>query len=222
VDERDAISVDSVPTEGSMRRTVLVGLAAGLGVFLALSSLSAQQQQPPKRLKTAAELKAAFDAHFTDFDYLLGDWEFTSVHKQFGQGHGFWSVVRLQPGQMLDEFRIVDAAGKTIYVTTTVRAYNQQLGEWELVGLDRGTGLDNIGTGKRVGSEVHIMQKAMTDSGDPSLMRIRYYNIQPDKFSWVADQSMDNGKTWTTEVQKIEAKRLGPPRDLGPLARSKK
>ena len=42
-------------------------------------------------------------AHKSEFDYLLGDWEFTSVHKEYGKGHGVWSAIQLVEGQLLDE-----------------------------------------------------------------------------------------------------------------------
>jgi hypothetical protein len=65
---------------------------------------------------------------------------------------------------------------------------------------------------------MHIEQKFGVATGNTSILRIRYYNIQPDRFSWTADRSTDGGKTWTREDQKIEAKRIGPARSLGALA----
>jgi len=172
--------------------------------------------------KTPEQIKASYDAHRGDFDYLLGDWEFTSVSREFGKGRGFWSAVRLSEGQILDEFRIVGDAGETYYVTTTLRAYNAPLDQWELVGMDQGNGLQNVGTGRRAGAEVHIEQKFGVERGNPVILRIRYHDIRPDRFSWTADQSADGGKTWTTDFQQIEARRIGPPRSMGPLAPAKK
>jgi hypothetical protein len=151
-----------------------------------------------------------------DFDYLLGDWEFTANSKEWGKFHGLWSAVRLDEGQILDEYRIVGGDGKTIYVTTTVRNYNKRLNRWELVGIDAGNGLQDIGTGKRAGAEMHIEQKYGT-----SLWRIRYYDIGADRFSWTADRSMNDGKTWTTAYQTIEARRIGAARSLPPLTAAK-
>jgi hypothetical protein len=51
----------------------------------------------------------------------------------------------------------------------------------------------------------------------PSTWRIRYYDIAPDKFSWTADRSTDGGKTWVTNFQQLEAKRIGPARSLAAL-----
>jgi hypothetical protein len=168
--------------------------------------------------KSAEQMKALFESHKADFDYLLGDWEFTTVSKQYGQGRGYWSAVRLITGHILDEFRIVGDKDETYYVTTTVRAYNAALERWELIGMEGSGGLQDFGTGQRKGSEFHIEQKFGVATGKPSTLRIRYYDIQPDRFSWNADRSNDGGKTWIKNDQHIEAHRIGPPRSLGALS----
>src|SRR5580704_12518577 len=93
---------------------------------LAIALLSAQT---PAKKKTEKELQAAFEAHKGDFDYLLGEWEFTSVSKEHGAFKGFWTAVRLDTGQVLDEFRVVGDNRETWYATSTLRSYN--------AGLDR-------------------------------------------------------------------------------------
>src|SRR3982751_3993629 len=94
--------------------------------------------------------------HRNDFDYLLGDWEFTAVSKQWGKFNGLWSAVRLDTGQILDEYRVLGDKGETMYVTSTLRNYNKALDRWELVGLDEGNGLHDVGTARRTGDEVHL------------------------------------------------------------------
>ncbi len=174
-------------------------------------------QPPPKR--TPEEIQALYDQHHRDFDYLLGDWSFTYVNKQFGKGRGFWSAARIAEGaQILDEYRVVGDSGETYYVSTTIRSYNALLDRWELISADQGTGLQDFGTARRVGAEMHIEQKFGVMTADSSLWRIRYYNIQPGRFSWTADRSPDGGKTWVKEHLTIEARRIGPARSLGPLA----
>jgi len=91
-----------------------------------------------------------------------------------------------------------------------------------LVGMNGGGGLQDFGTGQRVDSEIHIEQKFGVAGGKPITLRIRYYNIQPDKFSWSADRSADGGQTWVKDSQHIEAHRIGPSRTLGPLAPARK
>jgi hypothetical protein len=174
--------------------------------------------QTPANKKSEKEFQASFEAHKGDFDYLLGEWAFTAVSKEHGQAKGYWTAVRLVTGQILDEFRIVGDNRETWYVTSTLRSYNAGLDRWELVGMVGGGGLQDVGTGQRTGDEVHIEQKFGVSTGETSILRIRYYNIQADRFSWTADRSTDGGKTWSHEDEKIEAHRIGPARSLGPLA----
>jgi len=78
--------------------------------------------------------------------------------------------------------------------------------------------LQNVGTARKVGAEMHIEQKFGVMSQTPSSWRIRYYDIRPDRFSWAADRSTDGGKTWDKNHLTIEARRIGPARSLGALA----
>ncbi len=202
-----------------MTLRILVFAGTLLASMLAITS-TVSAQSVPKR--TPEQIKASYDAHQKEFDYLLGDWEFTSVSKEYGKGRGYWSAVRLAEGQILDEYRIVGDSGETYYVTTTLRAYNAVLDRWELVGMDGGNGLQDMGAAHKVGAEMHIEQKFGVMSQNPSSWRIRYYDIQPDRFSWTADRSTDNGKTWSMKHLQIEARRIGPSRLLGSLAPARK
>lgn len=191
-----------------MRHIVLAVVIAVLG-----SPLVAQSTR-----RSGEQIDSAFTAHQGEFDYLLGDWEFTAMNKQWGQLRGYWSAVSLDKGQILDEYRVVGDSGETYYVTTTLRNYNGAADRWELVGADAGRGLLDVGTGRRVGNEMHIEQRFGVAGGEPSLWRIRYHNIQPDRFSWTADRSTDGGRTWDAAFQTIEARRIGPARAIGALA----
>jgi hypothetical protein len=172
----------------------------------------------PPGQRTPEQIEGSFDEHKGDFDYLLGDWEFTADSKEFGKHGGYWSAVKLAEGQVLDEYRVAGDKGETYYVTTSLRNYNKFADRWELIGADAGTGMQDFGTARRVGSEMHIEQRFGVASGKPAIMRIRYYNIAPDRFSWTADRSTDGGKTWVKNHLQIEARRIGPPRSLDPLA----
>ena len=171
--------------------------------------------------QTSEEREARIKAHRGDFDYLLGDWQYSAKSKEHGDFTGLWSAVRLPQGQILDEYRVPGDKGETIYVTTTIRAYNAAADRWELVGMEEGTGLQDVGTGRRVGNEIHIEQKFNVTGSNPIVRKIRYYNIRPDGFSWASDRSPDGGKTWVKDDLLIEAKRIGPARSQEPLTRTK-
>ena len=188
--------------------TALVALMAG--------SMPAAQTAAKK---TPEQVQASFNAHKGDFDYLLGDWTFVADNKQYGKSNGRWSAVKTATGQILDEYRLVDDKGNTFYVTATIRNYNVIKDQWELIGMDDRNGLQDFGMAQKAGSEMHIEQKFGVAGGSPTIMRIRYYNIQANSFSWAGDQSSDNGKTWVKDQLRIEAKRIGPARTLPPLAK---
>ena len=185
-------------------------------VVLSLVAGSPTSAQTPAR--TPEQLKSNYDAHAGDFDYLLGDWQFTATSKEWGKGQGYWSAVRLAEGQILDEYRLVGDKGETFYVTTTLRAYNATLDRWELVGMDRGNGLQDVGTATKTGGEVRIEQKFGVMTSNPVVRRIRYYNIAPGRFSWASDLSKDGGRTWEKDNLQIEARRIGAARSLESLA----
>ena len=189
-------------------------------LLLAVGLMSALSGQTSAK-KTPEQLQALYEQHKGDFDYLLGDWQFTADNKQYGKSNGRWSAVRLATGQILDEYRLVDDKGATFYVTATIRNYDAIHDRWELIGMDDRNGLQDFGTAQRVGQEMRIEQKFGVSGGNPTMMRIRYYNIQPNSFSWAGDQSTDNGKTWVKDQLRIEAKRIGPARTLPQLAKTK-
>ncbi len=185
-------------------------------LLLALASALAAQTGGAK---PEDRLHALFAAHKGDFDYLLGDWQFDGVSKQFGKFHGYWSAVRLAgEGEILDEYRIVGDSGQTYYVTSTLRAYDALRDRWELVSLGDPNGLQDIGTGTRVGNEMHIEQSFGVGGPNPSILRIRYYDIGADHFSWAADRSTDGGRSWTPDDLRLAVRRIGPPHAITPLA----
>ena len=184
---------------------------------LTVLAMPAAAQTVPRT--SAEQIVKSYEAHKSDFDYLLGDWAFTAKSREFGEFKGFWSAVRLSEGQILDEYRVVDEKNDTIYVTTTIRNYNGVSDQWELIGMDRANGLQDFGTARRVGAEMRLEQRFGVAQGTPRTLRIRYYNVQDDRFSWTANRSDDGGRSWIENFQTIEARRIGKPRSLEPLAK---
>ncbi len=186
-------------------------------VMIAVAGWSAPASAQENTDKQREQRQALLEKHKGDFDYLLGDWEFTATNSEFGDMRGYWTAVRLPGGQILDEYRIVGDKDETYYVTTTIRAYNAGLDRWELIGTEGGNGLQDFGTAQRQGGEVRIEQRFGVSGPRPSLWKIRYHNIRPDAFSWTADRSFDDGKTWTKNHQRLEARRIGPARTMPAL-----
>jgi len=55
--------------------------------------------------------------------------------------------------------------------------------------------------------EMHVGQRGQGPDGRTTILKIRYYNIQPNRFSWAADHSSDGGATWVRDYWRIEATR---------------
>ena len=191
------------------------------GTLLLLTSLTVplSAQADSKR---ASEQAKPSSIHKSDLDFLLGDWEFTCQSQQYGKFGGHWSFVRLETGQILDEYRITGNNGETFFVTSAISAYNAATDRWELISMDPNGGLQDFATAQRVNSEIRIDPKFDAAGGKQIKQRARYYNIEPDHFSWSGDRSTDGGQTWTKDFQVIDAHRIGPPRNLGPLAPARK
>lgn len=169
--------------------------------------------------RTQDQIETSLREHQGDFDYLLGDWRFSAHGKQWGDYHGVWSAVRIPEGAMiLDAFRVLGDSGQTWHLSHTLRIYNALLDQWELVTSDGTDGLMDSGTAHKVGNEIHIEQRFGVKTPEEGIWRIRYYNIRPDGFSWVADRSTDGGKTWVANWLTIETQRIGPARSMAPLA----
>ena len=140
------------------------------------------------------------------FDYLLGDWEFTGERAgENGRSmfHGYWTATRT-PGShsLVDEFRVVDDAEKTLYVTTTLRAFDPRDHKWRIASIERSGNLAE-GRAWKDGNDMRIEQ-----SFGGRVLRFRYYNIQADRFSWVGSGPDEKGEY--QEFQWIEARRIGP------------
>jgi hypothetical protein len=183
-------------------------------IALVLSLLAAAASPLEAQKLTEKQVEERVAEHKGDFDYLLGDWEFTSKSMDWGDGGGRWSAARLETGAILDEYRVMGDSGQTWYLTHTLRSYNATTNRWDLVGIDRGTGLMSTGYGTRKGNEVNIQQTFTNASGPSRILRIHYYDIMPDSFRWEAALSKDGGKTWTPRHLTIEARRIGAARPV--------
>src|SRR5215471_8940280 len=148
----------------------------------------------------------------SQFDFLDGAWEFTYTVKNpdgtiATSAKGRWTGRRLADGRLIeDSWMLVDDDGKPrgpgIY---TFRAFNTVARKWQFKAINLSTGLWQEATAEKVGSEMHLIQSPPAERPDGNWLRIRYYNITPDAFSWVAD--VGDGKTWVPELIRIEAKR---------------
>lgn len=149
----------------------------------------------------------------SQFDFLLGAWDFTyTVKNPDGRlatsSKGRWTARKTADGHAIeDTWILLDDTGKPRNAgLLTVRAYNRAAGKWQYRTLNLTSGAWQAGTGEQVDTEMHLIQSPAQENPDGNWLRIRYYDIKPDSFSWIAD--VGDGKTWIPELMRIEAKRV--------------
>ena len=172
-------------------------------IALAFVILQAQRSAPPP---VPPEV-------LSQFDFLDGAWDFTYTIKNpdgslAGTSKGRWTGHKLADGHVIeDTWILLDDNGKPrglgLY---TIRAFNRTTGKWQYKSLNVNYGWWQDGTGEKVGNEMHLIQPPPPENPDGNWLRIRYYNITADSFSWIADVSGD-GKTWVPDLIRIEARR---------------
>lgn len=152
----------------------------------------------------------------TDFDFLEGRWTIVYNNTQPGippNVRGTWTATKQADGRVLyDEFRLFGPNGETVALGATYRVFDQVRQRWDMryVGLVA-SGPDGTPrfpaqwaelTAWREGATVRVDQR-----GRQASLRITYYDITADHFSWKADVSTDGGHTWKPEQIRIEARR---------------
>ncbi|MGH7636267.1 MAG: hypothetical protein ACREOK_01345 [Gemmatimonadaceae bacterium] len=212
------VSGQDVLTDGDTNPMRMKSIVPSIVVMLVLAFSSASAQRTSVPQLTGEQMAQRIAERKGDFDYLLGEWQFTTTNREFGPGKGVWTAVKLDGGSILDEYRVVGDSGETWYHSVTLRSFNAPMNRWDLVSVEKGSGLMNSGWAQKVGDEMHLEQTLGRQTGKPGRLRIRYHNIRPDAFSWTADVSRDGGKTWEPKSIEIEARRIGPARDLPSLA----
>jgi hypothetical protein len=90
----------------------------------------------------------------------------------------------------------------------TYRVFNPTKSDWEVQGVALQRGVWQPGVSWSDGKDRFLVQENLERK---TLVRIRYYSIEPNHFLWRADGSSDGGKTWMRDVMLIEATRTGQP-----------
>ena len=175
-------------------------LLVTLGCALLGSQRSDAQQAPPPEA--------------SQFDFLIGEWAVDVTSKAANtppRYKGVWQARKTLNGLgIVDEYAVADDHDQVVYAGTTLRAFDTNSKTWTMRYVDQAggrTGHWSDLVGKEEGQEIHVEQRGRTPDGRTTILKIRYFDIQPNHFSWVADRSEDGGVTWVREYLRIEATR---------------
>lgn len=152
----------------------------------------------------------------TDFDFLEGSWTVVYNNSQRGippNVPGTWIGRKESDGRVLfDEFRLQGPDGRTATLGATYRVFDHVRSRWDMryVGLIVVTP-DGATTQPAQWAELTAWREGNTmrvdQRGRSRMLRITYYNISRNRFSWKADVSTDGGQTWVRDQIRIEATR---------------
>ena len=155
-------------------------------------------------------------APLAPFTFLVGTWRCEAKIKSpdgtWQSFHAAWSGHYILDGHAIaDEYRMLDASGKTVVLGVNLRAYDSTNQSWNIKWLDALTGRwtdlgpERLGGVKIDGNSIaYIFEEPMVDH---AYTRATYTLHSPTHFTWQGEQS-DDAKTWS-QFMVVEAYRDG-------------
>jgi hypothetical protein len=147
------------------------------------------------------ENKMLADEHH-QFDFLLGTWDVKATRRNPDGSllhyEADWHAVALDEGRVvMDEFRARGPDGQRLSNYVTLRTYSPATHRWEMAGL---AALQPAAPmqwhGEWRDGEMRIEAEGADPQGRKVLTRIRFFDIQVDRFAWESQMSMDGGGHW--------------------------
>lgn len=142
-----------------------------------------------------------------DFDFTLGEWD-ADITRYASDGtvtqelEGSWSGRKAFGGKVVEDHLVQRVDGVDDAAAFTLRTYCEQTQRWEMVYLWAGepaTGLIAF-VGNRVDNEMHLNLQQVGPDGLVIVVRIRFFDIAENSFSWENSASGDNGATWAPRL----------------------
>jgi len=170
----------------------------------------AQTQQVPPEV---ARYLRGPGSESKQFDFLVGDWavEATRYNEDGTPAFNYpasWSARYLNEGRMvMDDFQALGPSGAPVSSFVTLRTYSELTKRWELVGLQAlqpSVPTEWHGTSKD--GQMLLDAIATLPNGNRVHTKIRFFDINPESFSWESSMSLDQGNTWR-KTASLKAKR---------------
>lgn len=133
-----------------------------------------------------------YDQRYRVFDYWVGEW---NVYAPGGRHAGISSIQRILDGAVIFENWTSLGAnyqGKSFnYLDTTI-------GKWKQLWIDNRAGITDY-TGGMDNGTMTFFSSGINTKGQPYTLRLRFFNISPDSVRQFSEQTLDDGKTWSTQ-----------------------
>jgi hypothetical protein len=184
---------------------------AAIAILVSGSSASTQERPTMQRsdsptpqipTEVARYLRGA-PSEARQFDFLIGTWDVSATrYKDDGsvllQYKASWNAQTLNEGRMImDDFKALAPTGEPISSFVTLRTYSDATRRWELQGLaalQPTAALEWHGIWRD--GQMVLDAEGQGPDGKPLKTRIRFFQIEKDRFSWESQVSRDGGRTW--------------------------
>ncbi len=131
------------------------------------------------------------------YGWLIGDWRFDatvhaddgSTHTGNGEIHAVWAL----DGRAIQDVWILPG----VFYGTTLRIYDPAIDAWHILWSDPMKQLYTRQTGRAEGGG--IVQLGRADNG--AAMRWSFTGLEPDRFRWLGERSLDGGATWHLQAE---------------------
>jgi hypothetical protein len=147
------------------------------------------------------------------FDFLIGEWDVAATrYKEDGsvlfQYPATWSAQSLNDGRMIvDDFKARGPSGHGISSFVTLRTYSEVTQRWEMAGL---AALQPAAAvewhGRWHDGEMLLDAAGKHPEGKVVRTKIRFFNIQQDRFDWESQVSLDEGKSWNKTASLVASR----------------
>ncbi len=126
------------------------------------------------------------------FDFWVGDWDVKAVN---GQQAGTNSV-QLILGECVLLENWTDNYGNS---GKSINAFNKNKGYWQQTWVDDKSNVAEFVNGAFNDNAMRFTSRQTDQSGNTTLGKLTFYFLAPDKVRQHAEQSKDDGKSWTTQ-----------------------
>ncbi len=134
-----------------------------------------------------------------EFDFWVGQWDLTWDLGEGKVGHGVNNIVKTLDGKVIQEnFEATDAGQNTGFKGTSISVFNPNTKTWHQAWADNQGGYFNF-TGE-VDDNRRIFKTQSFSQGDKTIvLRMVFYDIQEDSFTWDWERSDNNGESWSLQ-----------------------
>ena len=148
------------------------------------------------------------------FDFLIGDWDVAGT--RYGedgstllQYQASWSARYLNEGRMvMDDFKVYAPDGAEISSFVTLRTYSAASRRWEMAGLAALQPAANAEWhGEWQDGEMQLIATGKSPDGKAVSNRIRFFDIENDRFAWESRMSRDSGESWIRAASLLASRR---------------